>query len=164
MAENEKIPEQIPEKKDIFAENADVLPDREVALPEEYEEPSGNGHKTLTDVEEENPQDSDLKTTLRRLYPKFTNPIINAVAQAVMVARIFPDTILDRIYLTVVAVVEKMENDGEKNIDVMMIINMATTAFEIGLDAKGRIDAIEIHGSSRESEYDTDANRSLMGG
>jgi len=163
MAENEKIPERkdIPEKKDIFAENADILPERAVDIPEEDEMPSGNGHKSLTDVEEENPQDSDLKTTLRRLYPKFTDPAINSVAQAVMVARIFPDTILDRIYLTTISIIEKQAIRHE-DIDVMMTMNMVTTAFEIGLDAKGRIDAIEIHGAARESEDTEGMGRSLM--
>ncbi len=132
---------------DYFAQEADTNPARQVESPEEDED----GHRTLTQVEEESPTDSDLKTTLKRLFPKYSDPTINEVAQAVMVARVFPDTILDRIYLTVVAIVERQETNDEE-IDVMMTINLVTTAFEIGLDAKGRADAIELHASAAETE------------
>lgn len=151
----------MPEEKpieDIFPLVPDEQPDREV--PED----EGDGqHKTLTQAEEESPTDSDLKITLRRLFPRFANKYIDSVAQAVMIARIFPDTILDRIYLTVVSIVEKMEVDGVPDIDVMEIINLVTTSFEVGLDAKGRIDAIELHGSARESEEFENVGRGMGG-
>ncbi len=153
-------PEEKEQPDPFFPLTPSEEPDRDV--PDD-EDDSGNGHKSLTEAEQEAPTDSDLKITLRRLFPRFANKYIDTVSQAVMVARIFPDTILDRIYLTVVAIVEKMEVD-EEEIDVMEIINLVTTAFEIGLDAKGRIDAIELHGSARESELESEGIGSRLGG
>ncbi len=153
------VEEQKPEDN-IFPLVPDEEPDRDV--PEDDGEVIVR-QKTLTQVEEESPTDSDLKITLRRLFPRYANKYIDAVAQAVMVARIFPDTILDRIYLTVVSIVERMEVDEVLDIDVMEVINLVTTAFEIGLDAKGRIDAIELHGSAREAEEVENVGRNMGG-
>jgi len=165
MAEKEE------EKKDIFPEVSETNPAREVDIPvEEEPQSSGNGHRTYAQAEDESPTDSDLKATLKRLFPKFDDPFVNEVAKAVMVARIFPDTILDRIYLTVVSVLENQEVRIEKQVakgeetetmDVMMTINLVTTAFEIGLDAKGRIDAIELQGAAKEAEELESLSRSM---
>lgn len=170
MAEEEK------EKniKDIFPEVSETNPARDVELPEEEEhQSSGNGHRTYAQAEEESPTDSDLKATLKRLFPKYADYYINQVAQAVMVARIFPDTILDRIYLTVTSVLENQEVRIEQQIankeeepevmDVQMTIDLVTTAYEIGLDAKGRIDAIELAGSAKEAEELESLSRSMGG-
>lgn len=148
MTDDEKQENKTP---DLFERMADTKFERDVLMPEDDEEPSEDGHRSYSDAEAESPTDSDLKTTLKRMFPKFADPYINEVAQAVMIARITPDTILDRIYLTVIAIIEKQEVDSV-DVDVMMTINLVTTAFEIGLDAKGRIDAIELAGSAKEAE------------
>jgi hypothetical protein len=46
----------------------------------------------------------------------------------------------------------------DDQIDLMLIINLVTTAFEIGLDSKGRVDAIEMHGSRESDDLEKLAN------
>ncbi len=133
-------------KKDAYDELKTTEPERKVDLPET------DGHKSLDEAEGEVSTLTDVQASLRRLFPQFESKIINKVAQAAMVARIAPDVFLDMIYLTVTSIVEELDADGKEDIDVQGIINLTYAAFSIGLDGKGRIDALELAGSSRESE------------
>jgi hypothetical protein len=92
-----------------------------------------------------------MQATLQRLFPKFKDKYIDEIASAVMVARISPDVFLDMIYLTVTDIVEDMDAEGEPDISVQAIINKVYATFSIGLEGKGRVDAISLAGAARES-------------
>ncbi len=149
----------VEEKKteDYFSRTAELSPEREIEIPEEEEH-----HRSLLEVEEETPGATDLQVTLKRLYPKFENEIINMVAVAVMVGRVSPDTFLPRIRMTWMSIM-KTVFARRLNADPMMVLNLVTTAFEIGLDGKGRIDAIELAGAAKESEDLERMSKSLGG-
>ena len=158
MADPEELNDEMPEKetqpsegqalvkKDAYDELKTTAPEREVDLPEK------DGHKSLEEAEGEVSIISDVQASLRRLFPQFENKIINKVAQAAMVARIAPDVFLDMLYLTITSIVEELDADGREDIDVQGIINLVYAAFSIGLDEKGRIDALELAGSQKEAD------------
>ena len=95
--------------------------------------------------------DTDLKATLKRLFPQFPNEAFDMVAQSIMVARITPEIFLDAMRLTVNSVVEEMDLQGI-SINFQSVINMVYAAFSIGLDGKGRIDILEVAGAAKETE------------
>ena len=130
----------------IFKKRAVTSPKLQVNIPEV------NQPKSLEEAEDESGLDSDLKATLKRLFPKFPIRILNQVAQAVMVGRVLHETMLDRIHLTVISVVEDWDEKEDGELSVQAVIDMTTTAYEIGLDSKGRVDAIELHSSQNEQD------------
>ncbi len=133
------------EAQEMFRQKSTTVPARKVVIPD------NKRNQSLDSVDDDIGQDSDLKATLKRLFPRFTDDRINPVAQAVMVGRVAPDTILDRIYLTVWSIVDTYE-PWDTEMDFWLIVNLVTTAFEIGLDSKGRVDAIELHGAREDEE------------
>lgn len=150
----------MPDDRDIFDETADLNPEREVDLPED-EIKKG---KSLSDAESETANLTDLQATLKYLIPKFSDGEINKLAQGVMVARVFPDTYLDRMFLSVESLVEHHEvNKPEDPIDVMMIINLVDSIFSIGLDGKGRVDVIEVMGKASMTEELENLNKQGLG-
>ena len=134
------------EAEEIFKQSSASNARLHVMLPEV------KSAKSFSEVEDDTGLESDLKTTLKRLFPKFPIRRLNSVASAIMVARVLPETMIPRINLTVMSIVEDWDNEVDGELFVMDIQNMVTTAFEIGLDSKGRVDAIEVHGSSQENE------------
>lgn len=132
-------------EEDIFSGLETAEPDRDIDVTE-----LANVHRSVMEVESESPNLTDLQATLKYLIPKFADEEINKLAQAIMVARVFPDTYLDRMFLTVVSLVEG--HKSKDNIDVMMIINLVDSIFSIGLDGKGRIDIIEVMGKTSASD------------
>lgn len=105
---------------------------------------------SLENREQENPNESDLKATLRRLFPKFENEEINQIASAAMVARIQPDVFMPLLRLTVVSIIENHAEDEDVNINVT--VNTIYAIMSIGLEGKGRIDALELAGSAKDAE------------
>ena len=140
MAKEEERRKQSEELYNKFANN---LPPRE-----QDDEDLDDSENTLEESEASASDQSDLKATLQRLFPRFADDAVDRVAQAIMVARVHPESYLDQIYLTVLSILRRY--DPRQRVDVMGTINMVTSAFSIGLDGKGRIDAIEIHGSAKE--------------
>jgi hypothetical protein len=139
------------EAEELFAKNAVAPPSRDVELP------VMGSSKSLSEVEDEGGQASDLVATLRRLFPSFPEHQLDRICRAIMVGRVLHDTMLNRINLTVTSIVEDWNDDdiedgGDGEMDFMYILNVITTAFEIGLDSKGREDAIQLHGAAKESE------------
>ena len=88
------------EAEKIFEEMSITAPRLAVNIPD------GKESKSLDEVESDLGSPSDLVATLKRLFPKFSDIDINMVAQGVMVGRVSPDTMLDRIYLTTIAIAE----------------------------------------------------------
>ena len=136
---------------DVYEKMSEELPEREIDI--DIKEP-----RSLEDAEADLSNVSDLQATLQRLFPKFDNDDINSLAQVAMVSRIAPDIFLDQLWLTVVSILEK--NDPRDKIDVMSTVNLVYYALSIGIDGKGRIDGIELQGSSKESaEFDSLTSR-----
>ena len=140
--------------KEMLAKMTTEEPEREV----EIELAGGNGHKSYSESTE-SPNQTDLQATLKRLFPKLPESAIGrgaTFAEAIMVGRIAPDVFLDMIYLNVTDIVEELEieamGDPEISISVQSIIDLQYVVYSIGLDGKGRIDALELHGSAKESE------------
>lgn len=147
------------ENEDVAEVAQDFMPKKEV-LPERSVDGDGfKPHKTLDEVEEETADLSDFQSTLKVLFPKFRDKIINHVASAAMVARISPDTFLPNVYLTVVEVVDTYSLSAK--INLQEVINLVYCAFSIGLDGKGRIDVFELNGASKENEELEKLSRSL---
>jgi hypothetical protein len=53
-----------------------------------------------------------------------------------------------------------MDADGE-DVDVQQIINLVYSAFSIGLEGKGRLDAINLAGAAREAQELESVSKSL---
>lgn len=146
MTQDNILDDEIRRAEAMFEEQATLAPRRNVKLPEV------KAQKSFSESEEESGQDSDLKSTLRRLFPRFPYAIVNRVCSAVMVGRVLHDSMLDRVHLTVTEIVEDWDEKEYGELHFMEVLNMVETAFEIGLDSKGRVDAIELHGKASESE------------
>ena len=130
--------------------------EREVELPEH------NGHKSMMEAEEESPNQSDLQTVLHRLFPIFSNKEINQMGQSIMMARIAPDVFLDLIFCTVDSILEN--HNPTENIDVQATFNLVYSIFSIGLDGKGRFDALELAGAVKEEEMEQLSSQLGFGG
>ncbi len=152
--------QKLREAEKIFSDKAVLTPARPVVIPD------GRQAKSLGEAEDELGQESDLKAVLKRLFPKFPESVLNQAVRAVesvMVGRVAPDTMLDRIYLTVYDIVDSYD-PRDLSMDFWSIVNLVTTAFEIGLDSKGRVDAIEVHGATSKEEEGLERIASYMGG
>jgi hypothetical protein len=120
--------------------------------------------KSRMEAEAEPSDLSDLKATLNKLFPRFSNPRINRVAQSAMVSRIANDVFLDLMYLTISDIAEMWDEEKDGELDVQEIISMAYFALSIGLDGKGRIDAIQVYSNETESSSkDLQAIGGMMG-
>jgi len=128
--------------------------EREIDIPGEAQ------HKTLEEKMDEKPDLSDLQSTIRSLFPEFTEDEMNELARIVMVARIAPDVFSDLIYLNTVSLLQK--SDPLKPIDVTGTLTKVYGLFSVGLDGKGRIDQIELHGSAKEEKELEKLGRSLF--
>ncbi len=140
----DKQPEEVKPKEDIYQKLVTVQPKREVDA-----EDAEDGHKPLDEAELDTSNLTDLQATLHKLYPKFRVDMIDRIAQSAMVARIAPDIFLDQISLTVIDVWESLTL--ENRITFQEVLNLVYFAFSIGLDGKGRIDALELAGSAKEA-------------
>jgi hypothetical protein len=88
------------EAEEIFKNNAVTPPARSVDIP------AAGAGKSLSEVEDDGGQASDLVATLRRLFPSFPEIQLDRIFKAIPFGRILHDTMLDRINLTVTAIVE----------------------------------------------------------
>ena len=143
---DEKFREEEPteEQPANYEAKKTLVPEREVDVGE------GEEHKSLAEKEAESPNLTDLQTSLKRLFPKFQDIEIDKIAQASMVARIFPDTYMPLLRMTVISLLEK--HAPTEDIDIIGTISLVNAAMSIGLDGKGRIDALELAGSAKDSE------------
>ena len=135
------------EAEAMFDKMAEQLPARKVKVPE-----MAGRNKSLSEVEDDEGSPSDLQATLKRLFPSFPENILNRICKSIMVGRVLHDTMLDRVHLTVDDIVMNWDAEEDGQLHFMYILNVVTTAFEIGLDSKGREDAIQLHGVAHETE------------
>jgi len=110
------------------------------------------GGKTLSDVEEETPHQTDLQSAMRAIIPKFKDKRMDSLLQPVMVSRVFPDNYLDLNYLLVMAQIE--EHEGDDDIDILGIITGVQVATSKAYEGKHIIDILEIAGVAHEQEME----------
>ena len=138
--------------EEIYQAMALSAPSREVEV-EEDDSPS------LSDAENRYRNESDIKYTIRRLFPNRENEVYNLA----MIARISPDMFQSIHRLLVNAAIKRIPykiilNRNGKRRMIREAINVPEIASEIyfiltvGLEGKGRIDLIELAGSAREAE------------
>jgi len=135
------------EAEAMFDKMAETLPARKINIPV-----NTSGGRSLGEAEDDEGSPSDLQATLKRLFPKFPERILNLICASVMVGRVLHDTMLDRVHLTVDDIVMNWDTETDGQLHFMYLLNAVTTAFEIGLDSKGREDAIQLHGVAHETE------------
>jgi len=108
--------------------------------------------KSASETEGTSPNDSDLQTTYKALLPKLTLTNqdvsdINNLLQWFMVSRIFPDTYLNKKFLTVWSIFER-----HPDIDIMDIENYVDSAMSIGYMGKARVEIVIVQGRSGQPE------------
>lgn len=129
--------------EDNYTDLYTTEPDRgdEIEIPDDVP-------KSASQAENMSPNDSDLQTTLKRLFPTFDDSDINRIAQVIMLGRVFPDNFSEKVRLIVVGIALKHYNDPAFDvIQTMMIIEGIA---QIGLDGKGRVETVVVSGNARE--------------
>jgi hypothetical protein len=117
----------------------------------EVEDDTANEPRTVTEAGEDTPQKSDIQAILQGLTPKFKYPRINDIAQSAMVSRIFPDNLLDKQKLAVLALLEEYDEDDSEVPVIDIIMNMQD-AMSIGYEGRGIADRMEMAGVAHEEE------------
>ncbi len=87
-------------------------PEQEVEL-EELGEDEG---RSLSEVEEETPHQSDLQSVLKYLHPRYRDKRLNELLQSAMASRVFPDNFWAKHRLLVTTLVEEYAEEG-KDVD-----------------------------------------------
>jgi hypothetical protein len=142
------------EKRDL-EEATEIFNASSVGKPHlKVDMPAGiSSGKSYSEREEETGQASDLVVTMRKLFPKFPYRKLEEVCSAIMVGRILHDSMLPRVRLTVNSIVRGWDDKEDGRMPPFStILNLVTTAYEIGLGSKGREDAIVLHGSQAEED------------
>ncbi len=131
--------------EDVFKELAQAEPDRGDEIDD----------ADITDVpasasqqEHLSPNDSDLQTTLKMLFPTFTEPEIQGIAQVIMLGRVFPDNFSRKIYLIVCAI--SKTNRNYKDFNVILTMMKIEGLAQIGLEGKGRVEAVIVSGNTKD--------------
>jgi len=122
-------------------------PEREVDFGD-YDAP-----KSVTEVEEEAPQRSDLQAVLHAISPTFKYPRINDIVKSAMVSRIFPDNLLDKNKLIVLSLLEEYDEEDDE-VPVIDIIQNVQDALSIGFEGRGIVERLEIAGVAHEEEME----------
>lgn len=139
----------------VYQNMVTVLPEREVFLDADDVEM----HKSATEVEEDSIQQSDTKVILKALTPKSKYPRVNDICQPAMVSRIFPDNLLDKQKLIVLALLQEYgESAVPPFIDLMMNVQ---DFLSIGYNGMGIVERLEMAGVAREEELEKQV-RDLM--
>ena len=97
------------------------------------------------------PNDSDLQTTYKALLPKLKQQDINEMMQLFMVSRIFPDTYLNKKFLTVMSMKRR-----HPEIPIMDLENYVDSAMSIGYMGQGRLEIVVVQGRAGQPEDNTD--------
>jgi hypothetical protein len=136
-----------PDKKDNPDVAYDTLatdePIREVETPPDVP-PSTGG--SLSERMASSGDLTDMQAILMRIFPDVGGDI----GSMAMMGRIHPDVFLP--WIEIMSTNEVMGSDPNKPIDVAAIRAKWYGAFSIGLDGKGRIDALELGGAARDTK------------
>ena len=130
--------------EDIFNKLARTDLDRE----DEIEAEEIDAPRSASQEENTSPNDSDLQTTLKMLFPTFAIKEIQSIAQVIMLGRVFPDNFTTKVYLLTMAIAKVHRHDTDFNtiLTMMQIEGLA----QIGLDGKGRVETVIVSGNTKE--------------
>lgn len=121
-------------------------------IPDKGEESDDDDELNLpmsaSQAESLSPNDSDLESTLKRLFPTFSTPEIQQVAQIIMLGRVFPENFSTKVYLLVTSIAMRHYNDP--NFDVILTMMTIEGICQVGLEGKGRVEAVIISGNTKE--------------
>lgn len=131
---------------DLFDTMASEEPDREDEIGGESSV-DVDKYESSAEREAVSPNDSDMIAALKRMFPTVTQKDINETIQLLMVARVFPDTYLDKKYLTVISIKRRHQEMG-----IMLIENIIDTALSIGFMGKARVEVVVMQGNARAAE------------
>jgi hypothetical protein len=129
---------------DIFSRMVTEEPDR----TEELDNSEVPNYASASQMENSSPNDSDLESTLKRLFPSFEEEEIKSISQVIMLGRVFPDNFSTKIYVIVVAIAKNHRHDPKFN--VILTMQKVEGLCQIGLDGKGRVEAVIVSGNTRE--------------
>jgi hypothetical protein len=124
-----------------YDEMAVDAPTREVELP-----PDAPQGQSFSDRAAYSGDLTDMQAILLRLFPEQGS----AGGNLGMVGRIHPDVFLP--WIEILSTNEVMQADPRKPIDVAAIRMKYYSVLSIGLDGKGRIDALELGGAARDTK------------
>lgn len=131
--------------EDEFNKLATDEPDRGDETDEEVDIPI---YRSATEAENTSPNDSDLESILKKLFPNFDDEDIQKVSQVIMLGRVFPDNFSNKVYLIVTAIALKHYNDPK--FDVILTMMQIEGLCQIGLEGKGRVEAVIVSGNTKE--------------
>lgn len=110
-----------------------------------------NFGQSATETEGTSPNDSDLQTTYKALLPKLKQADINELMQLFMVSRIFPDTYLNKKFLTVMSLKRR-----HPEIPIMDLENYVDSAMSIGYMGKARLEIVVVQGRAGQPDENSD--------
>jgi hypothetical protein len=146
MEDIEEQPEnEEPELPTSYEELVTEQPERPIDLAEMP--------KSLSEMEEDTPNKTDLQAVLKTLTPVYKDAKLNDILQAYMVSRVFPDNMLDACKLTVLRRLQQCDS-ADPDVDVLGIILSVHSAFSIGYEGRGIVDRLEIAGVAHEQEME----------
>ena len=110
-----------------------------------------NFGQSAAETEGTSPNDSDLQTTYKALLPKLKQADINELMQLFMVSRIFPDTYLNKKFLTVMSLKRR-----HPEIPIMDLENYVDSAMSIGYMGKARLEIVVVQGRAGQPDENLD--------
>jgi len=133
------------EEKDRFDELSSEDPDREDEVNEEELDgiPASSYQSDSMTA-----KDSDLQSTLKTLFPSFEDSELSSIAQIVMLGRGFPETFESNVYLITTTLARSHRHDPKFN--VILTRQIIEGLFQIGLEGKGRVEAVIVSGNTKE--------------
>jgi len=132
--------------EDLFDQLAGGQPDRQEEVDEINIDDLGGA--SASQAESMSPNDSDLESILKKLFPSFDDVDIQRISQVIMLGRVFPDNFSNKVYLIVSALALKHWNDPK--FDVILTMMQIEGLCQIGLDGKGRVEAVIVSGNTKE--------------
>jgi hypothetical protein len=132
--------------EDLFDQLAGGQPDRQEEVDDLNIDELGGA--SASQAESMSPNDSDLESILKKLFPSFDDLDIQRISQVIMLGRVFPDNFSNKVYLIVSALALKHWNDPK--FDVILTMMQIEGLCQIGLDGKGRVEAVIVSGNTKE--------------
>jgi hypothetical protein len=132
--------------EDLFDSLAGGQPDRQEEVDDINIDELGGA--SASQAESMSPNDSDLESILKKLFPTFDDVDIQGISQVIMLGRVFPDNFSQKVYLIVSALALKHWDDPK--FDVILTMMQIEGLCQIGLDGKGRVEAVIVSGNTKE--------------
>jgi hypothetical protein len=132
--------------EDLFDSLAGGQPDRQEEVDDINIDELGGA--SASQAESMSPNDSDLESILKKLFPTFDDVDIQRISQVIMLGRVFPDNFSNKVYLIVSALALKHWDDPK--FDVILTMMQIEGLCQIGLDGKGRVEAVIVSGNTKE--------------